>query len=128
MSSQLSGRRVLVVEDEMIVSWALHDMLAELGWEVVGLAAWVGQALAIVEAEKIDLAVLDVTLNGEKSFPVADALLTRGVPFVFSTGYNNDGIPNTYKVYPMLQKPYCKAKLSATLESLMMAKNGFSRA
>lgn len=111
-----------------MVSWVLEDMLAELGCEVVGPAARVGQALAIVEAEKIDLAVLDVNLNGKKSFPVADALIARGVPFVFSTGYNNDGIPDTYKAHPMMQKPYGQVNLSAALESLMRAKDGVSQA
>src|SRR5665811_735302 len=78
MDSQLPGRRVLVVEDEVMVSWILEDMLAELGCEVVGPAARIEQALAIVNAETIDFAVLDVNLNGKKSFPVADALLARG--------------------------------------------------
>ena len=124
MSSRLSGRRVLVVEDEVMVSWILEDMLADLGYKVLGPAAWIDQALAIVNAETIDLAILDVNLNGKKSFPVADALIARGVPFVFSTGYNVDGIPDTYKVYPMMQKPYAAATLSAALENLIRAKGG----
>jgi DNA-binding NtrC family response regulator len=122
MSSPLSGRRVLVVEDEVMVSWILEDMLADLGCEVVGPAARIDQALAIVEMETIDLAILDVNLNGKKSFSVADALIARGVPFVFSTGYNDDGIPDTYKVYPMMQKPYAMVNLSGVLESLMTVK------
>lgn len=122
MRSQMSGRRVLVVEDEVMVSWILEDMLAELGCAVVGPAAWVSQALAIVDSEGIDFAILDVNLNGQKSFPVADALLARGVPFMFSTGYSNDGVLGSYKVYPMLQKPYRQADLSAALESLITAK------
>ena len=119
MTKQQSGRRVLVVEDEMIVSWALEDMLAELGCEVVGPAARVSQALAIVAAETFDLAVLDVNLNGQKSFPIADALVARGVPFVFSTGYNTDGIPDVYKHHPMMQKPYGLEDLSRALASLI---------
>jgi DNA-binding NtrC family response regulator len=124
MSSPLSRLRVLVVEDEVMVSWALEDMLADMGYEVLGPAAWVDQALAIVSAETIDLAILDVNLNGKKSFPVADALIARGVPFVFSTGYNIDGIPDTYMVYPMMQKPYAAATLSVALENLIRAKGG----
>jgi CheY-like chemotaxis protein len=122
MSSQLFGRRVLVVEDEVMVSWVLEDMLARLGCQVVGPAARVSQALAIVDAEAIDLAILDVNLNGQKSFPVADALVAKGVPFLFSTGYNQDGIPESYKVFPMMQKPYDRASLNTALESLMTIK------
>ena len=64
-NSSLSGRRILVVEDEVIVAWLLEDMLADFGCAVIGPAARVGQALAMVEAEAIDAAVLDVNLNGE---------------------------------------------------------------
>lgn len=118
MSDRLLGRRVLVVEDEVMVSWILEDMLAELGCQVVGPAARVEQALAMVDAETIDLAVLDVNLNGQKSFPVADALVARDVPFVFSTGYDIHGVPDAYKMFPMLQKPYEQAYLVTALESL----------
>ena len=95
MTSPLSGRRVLVVEDETMVAWLLEDMLADLGCAVVGPAARVNQALAMLDAEAIDAAVLDVNLNGQMSYPVADALAARGVPFVFSTGYNKDSLPNS---------------------------------
>lgn len=101
-----------------MVSWLLEDMLVDLGCKVVGPAARVGQALAMVD-EKIDFAVLDVNLNGEKSFPVADALLARGVPFVFSTGYGREGILDTYQVFPVIQKPYGVAELRKALESLL---------
>jgi CheY-like chemotaxis protein len=116
-----SGRRVLVVEDEVMVSWLLEDMLVDLGYEIVGPAARVNQALAMVEAEAIDLAILDVNLNGEKSYPVADALTARGVPFAFSTGYNN--LPVCYRDFPMLQKPYDMAALAAVLSKLLTSKS-----
>jgi CheY-like chemotaxis protein len=119
MSSSLSGCRVLVVEDEVMVSCAMEDMLAGLGCEVVGPAARVNQGLELVAAGRIDAAVLDVNLNGQKSYPIADALIAIGVPFVFSTGYNKDSMPEDYRDFPMLQKPYNRLKLGKTLEKLL---------
>ena len=123
MNSPYSGRRVLMVEDEMIVAWLLEDMLTDLGCSVIGPAGSVNQALAMIEAELIDAAVLDVNLNGEMSYPIADALAARGVPFVFSTGYNKDSLPNSYQSFPVLQKPFdptstpyfCKSLISYEL-------------
>ena len=106
MTSPLSGRRVLVVEDETMVAWLLEDMLADLGCAVVGPAARVNQALAMLDAEAIDAAVLDVNLNGQMSYPVADALAARGVPFVFSTGYSGLDMRDGYRDRPVLKKPF----------------------
>jgi CheY-like chemotaxis protein len=119
MSSSLSGCRVLVVEDEVMVSWALEDMLVGLGCEVVGPAARVNQGLELVAAGSIDAAVLDINLNGQKSYPIADALTALGVPFTFSTGYNKDSMPEEYRDLPMLQKPYNRLKLGKILEKLL---------
>jgi len=102
MNSPFSGRRVLVVEDEVLVAWLLEDMLADLGCAVVGPAVSVKQALAMIDAEAIDVAVLDVNLNGQLSYPIADALAARGVPFVFSTGYDKDRMLDGYKTFPVL--------------------------
>jgi len=121
--SPLSGRRVLVVEDEMIVAWLLQDMLADLGCAVVGPAARASQALAMIDAEAIDAAVLDVNLNGQKSYPVADALAARGMPFVFSTGYETESLPNDYQSLPLLQKPFRRSELGDTLAKLLTAKS-----
>ena len=118
MDSGLSGRRVLVVEDEVMVAWTLEDMLADLGCEVVGPAARVDQALTMIEAEAVDAVVLDVNLNGEKSYPVADALAARGVPFVFSTGYNKNDLHSGYLGFPMLQKPFERSQLGDALAKL----------
>lgn len=119
MNSPFAGRRVLVVEDEMLVAWPLEDMLVELGCMVIGPAASVNQALAMIEANAIDVAVLDVNLNGEMSYPIADALASRGVPFVFVTGYDKDRMLNGYQTFPMLQKPFHRVELSATLARLL---------
>jgi CheY-like chemotaxis protein len=122
MNSPFSGRRVLLVEDEMIVAWLLEDMLADLGCAVVGPAANVNQALAMIDAEAIDVAVLDVNLNGKMSYPIADALAARGVPFVFSTGYDKDSLLDGYRTFPVLQKPFHRSELVDTLAELLTPK------
>lgn len=119
MSSPFAGRRVFVVEDEMLVAWLLEDMLVDLGCVVVGPAGNINQALAMIEADAIDAAVLDVNLNGEMSYPIADALAARGVPFFFSTAYAKDRILESYQQFPMLQKPFHRTELGAMLVKLL---------
>jgi DNA-binding NtrC family response regulator len=111
-----------LVEDEMIVAWLLEDMLAELGCAVVGPAASVDQALAMIDAEAIDVAMLDVNLDGQMSYPVADALAARGVPFVFSTGYHKDRLLERYRTFPALQKPFHLSELTDMLAKLLTPK------
>jgi CheY-like chemotaxis protein len=120
----LKGARVLVVEDELLVSWMVEDMLTDLGCLVVGPACSVAQALEAVAAGNIDLAVLDVNLNGEMSYPVADALAAIGVPYVFSTGYQKGELREAYQTRPLLQKPLRGADLRDTLKSLLLSRPG----
>jgi CheY-like chemotaxis protein len=94
----------------------------DLGYAVVGPAARVTQALAMIDAEAIDLAVLDVNLNGQTSYPIADALAARGVPFVSSTGYDKDRLLDGYRTFPMLQKPFHRSELGDTLAKLLTPK------
>jgi CheY-like chemotaxis protein len=119
MNSRLSGRKVLVVEDEMIVVWLLEDMLVDLGCAIVGPANSVSQALAMIDAEAFDAAVLDVNLDGQMSYPVADALTARGMPFVFSTGYDKDTLRDGYRTFPVLQKPFHRSELGDALAKLL---------
>jgi CheY-like chemotaxis protein len=120
MNQSLAGRRVLVVEDEMLVAWLLEDLLSDFGCTVVGPAARVDQALAMLDTEAIDAAILDVNLNGQKSFPVADALTVRGVPFAFSTGYHKDSLPSAYQSFLVLQKPFSQLELASVLMKLLV--------
>lgn len=112
-------KRILVVEDEMLVAWALEDMLIFLGCEIVGPAVSVNQALSLFRSEMFDAASLDINLNGQKSFIVADEMIKRDAPFFFSTGFNTDSIPDSYKQCPVLQKPYGIQALGFMLSQLL---------
>ncbi|WP_432256627.1 response regulator [Limimaricola sp. AA108-03] len=112
----LNGLRVLVVEDEMLVCMDLMDMLSELGCIVVGPAARVQQALGIVEQEPIDLAMLDINLGRETSYPIAERLAALGIPYFFSTGYSV--VEPAFENKPRLQKPFSERQLSSVLMSL----------
>ena len=92
---QIAGLRVLVVEDENLIALLLEDMLAELGHTVIGPVARVKKALDMIQREEIDLAILDVNINGEETYPIADVLAARDVPFFFSTGYGKKGLRAT---------------------------------
>jgi CheY-like chemotaxis protein len=109
--------RILIVEDEMLVAMNIEDMLLDLGHEVAGIASRLEPALALAREGEFDLAMLDVNLAGEPSFPVADILVDRGIPFLFATGYGAKGIPDAYSAHPVLQKPFRMADLSEILKS-----------
>jgi len=120
MNIALSGRTVLIVEDEMIFGWLLKDILTDLGCIVIGPAARVDEALRMIETAKIlDIVVLDINLHRQRSYPVADALIARGIPFVFSTGYNKYSLPEIYKNFAMLQKPFKSQELADALMKLL---------
>ena len=99
-------RRVLVVEDEVIVGMLLEDMLGELGCEVAAMSTRLEEALQFARTLDIDLAILDVNLRGAQSFPVAEVLAARGVPFLFATGYGATILKPPYSGTPTLQKPF----------------------
>src|SRR5690349_6230290 len=99
------GRRVLLIEDEMMVAMLLKDILADLGFTVVGSAARVEHALALIEAAgALDAAVLDINLNGQMSYPVADALVARRVPFLLATGYGRDSVVEWIPKFSVIAK------------------------
>jgi len=100
------GLRVLVVEDEVMISALIEDMVAELGHSIAGLAASVEEAAGLAEGDDFDVALLDVNLQGQTVEGVAKTLARRGKPFVFTTGYGERVIPPEFKDRPMLPKPY----------------------
>jgi DNA-binding response OmpR family regulator len=98
--------RVLVVEDEYLIAADLVMRLEGEGVEVIGPVGTIEGALDLLDrTEILDGAVLDLSLSGEMAFPVADALRDRGVPFVFSTGYDRTRIPTRYAGVTRLDKP-----------------------
>ena len=119
MDKLLSGRRVLVVEDEMLVLLMIEDMLTDLGCETVISAATVDKAVALIEAQIFDVAMLDMNLNGDRTYSVADALAARGVPFVFSTGYSGLHMRHDYRDQPVLKKPFMEKDLAGILARLL---------
>lgn len=101
-----AGKRVLVVEDELMIRMLLQDMLADLGHTLAGEAGRIEDAVALAKQGEFDIAILDVNLNGQPISPVVEVLLERGVPFVFATGYGQRGVPEPYRGSPTLQKPF----------------------
>jgi CheY-like chemotaxis protein len=120
MSKLLSGRRVLVVEDEMLILIMIEDMLADLGCDNVTASATVDQALALIDTQSFDVAMLDLNLNGKPTYLVADALIARGVPFLFSTGYSGTDTKDRYSDYPVLKKPFTNERLVEMLTRLLL--------
>ncbi|SFU25992.1 response regulator [Paraburkholderia aspalathi] len=104
----LKNQKILVVEDDYLVALALSTTLEEAGASVVGPIARAQDAVMLIEEgkEHIDVAILDVDLNGEKSYAVADALALRHIRFVFATGYGVDAVDRQYRQYPRCQKPF----------------------
>ena len=102
-----AAKRVLVVEDELMIRMLLEDMLGELGYTVAAEAAHLDEALEATRSADFDLAILDVNLDGQPISAVVDALVARGTPFVFATGYGEDaGLSGRYPGVPILSKPY----------------------
>ncbi|WP_376091589.1 response regulator [Roseomonas sp. CCTCC AB2023176] len=116
--ASLSGRKVLVVEDETLVAMLVEDTLLDAGAAVVGPVATVSEALAALRNDKPDVAVLDLNLAGETSEPVADALKQMGIPFVVASGYGAAGLPPRHQDVPVLAKPYAPEDLTAALVRL----------
>ena len=117
----LAGHRVLVVEDEELISMMLVDVLEEFGATVMGPASTVADALQLLEHGGTTLALLDLSLKGESAYPVADHLVRSGVPFAFLTGYGQGQLEARYAGTPLVTKPFGSAQLAETLMRLVGA-------
>ncbi len=111
---------ILLAEDEMMVAMMLEDRLNASGYNVIK-AAGLNRCLELAGSASIDLAILDINLSGEESFPVAAVLRQRGIPFLFSSGYGEHALPEAWRGEKILQKPYDSRKLIAALTELLAA-------
>ena len=119
--SPTAAPRLLVVEDEYLIRMLLEDMLADLGYGVAAAVGTVAEASAFATSGDFNAAILDVNLDGQEIFPVADILAGRSLPFVFVTGYGERSLPDRYRDRPALQKPFQAEQLSATLAHMLAA-------
>jgi CheY-like chemotaxis protein len=115
-------RRVLIAEDEYLLASKMVEEFAKLGVETIGPASTVKRALDLVEhCGPLDAAMLDIKLRNEMIFPVADALRARGVPFVFTTGYNQKIIPDGYKDVVRYEKPFDVAEVARVVAQISVS-------
>jgi CheY-like chemotaxis protein len=113
----VAGKRILVVEDELMIRMLLQDMLADLGHTLAGEAGRIDEAMALAKNGEFDVAILDVNLNGQPISPVVEVLVARGLPFVFATGYGQRGVPEPYRNTPTLQKPFQVDALAQAIDA-----------
>ena len=103
----------------MLVLMNIESTLEDLGCTSIAAAATVSEALALINNGPFDAAIIDINLGGERSYPVADALARRAIPFAFSTGYGELGKRIDFADRPMLRKPYVRRDLIAVVKSLI---------
>lgn len=121
LSAAPRSRRMLVVEDEVLIGMLLEDMLSDLGYHVIASASRIDEAMKMARESEVDAAILDVNLNGQEVYPVAEILASRGIPFVFATGYGERGLPADYQHRPTLQKPFQQENLEHELARIFPA-------
>jgi DNA-binding response OmpR family regulator len=107
---------VFLVEDEAMIRMMVADMLKELGYRIAAEAGEISEALSLAESADFDFAVLDVNLGGHMIVPVADLITARKRPFLFASGYGSPRLPEKYRRYPTLQKPFPIEKLAQVIE------------
>ena len=111
----MNRQRVLVVDDEPILAFDIACEIRNAGYEVVGPAGSVASALALLESSGCDIAVLDVNLGRENAEPIAEALRTKGIPFIIVSGYSRAQQPAIFNDAPFVPKPIRSADLFAAL-------------
>lgn len=113
----LVSKTILILEDEPIIGFALEDMLINLGCSGVLVASRIDEARKFIEASDVDAAILDVNIHGERSYPIADLLADRRLPYIFATGYGDTEHPECHRQVPTVTKPYSMEDIRAALLS-----------
>lgn len=119
-SVNLADRRILLVEDEALLALIAEEVLQDQGCVVIGPVGKLSTALQMATDEALDAAVLDVTIRGGKSYPVAEQLTARGIPFVLVSGYGSWMLPEELRESPQLTKPFSAENLVATVSALLV--------
>ena len=122
-ATDLSNRRILVIEDSPVVAPFTADLLSDLGCQVVGPAPNMASARELVESEKFDAAILDIHIRGERVFSICEALAARKIPFVLTSGYADWQVPDKWRDRPRLQKPYTIDQVEQALSALLTPSN-----
>jgi CheY-like chemotaxis protein len=115
-----TGKRALVVEDNALVSIMMQDMLEELGCAISGIAGALDEAIGMAADLDCDFAILDLNIDGEVSYPVADALAARGIPFIFATGYSSSKLPDRFASACRIGKPFVMAELERAMGETLL--------
>jgi CheY-like chemotaxis protein len=116
-----AGASVFLVEDEVMIRMMVADMLGELGYRIAAEAGDIPEALKLARTTEFDLALLDVNLDGHVITPVAEAIKMRNRPFIFATGYDSSGLPEEFREYPTLQKPFQIDMLAGEIDNVLNA-------
>jgi len=106
MADGFGGVSVFLVEDEPSLMYVLEESIKSLGYAVGEKAEYLPEALERARSVAFDVAMLDVNLHGQESFPVADVLMERGIPFIFTTGFGKTSLPERFKRAPVMEKPF----------------------
>jgi PAS domain S-box-containing protein len=122
---QRPGNRVLLVEDESLVAMMMGEALRELGYSVIGPCATAAEAAATIDSTDVNAAILDVNLDGELVYPVAELLAAREIPFAFITGYGEESLSPRYANVPVLQKPIDRRALRELFHADGQGSQGF---
>ena len=127
MDKLLSGRSILIIEDEMLILMMIEDMLADLGCKSVSVASKIGPAITLIDGQVFDAAMVDLNLNGIASYPIADALIEHDVPYFFSTGSSVTNIRDGYRDQDVLKKPFTFEQLGNMLSRSLLRQTNVVR-